>query len=480
MVKKNVSRRDFLGLTAGAVSGVVLAACAPAAPTEPQIVKETVVVEQPVKETVVVEQEVEVTAESAPAEERIELLWWCGWPGSQMQAIAKAFEDQHSSIHLNLGLFYIEGGQLLAAIAGGNAPDLVEDISYLEVIARDVMLPIDDLVASNDAISFDDGDIAKVSWEAFSWEGQHYGVPSCDIAGREGLGFNLDVIDAAGLDVDNLPTTWEEVFAWHQQITTYDAAGNLNILGMDPMAERTNACSFGDPWMWPHMWGFNYISDTLEYDIDRPETVEFLKVIKMFSDDVGVEKLAGMGAAFEGLSWGAYGAGKVGMRITYPSGPGGLWNLNPAPHHKFTYVPVPESRKGVTVQTAGGHAGVISKDTKYAEQAFELAEFLTEKEACDILFSNNGWLSPRKSWRDTVDMSKYPDYVEDNIRLFVDSLTEADETWVVRDPIEGITQTAWQDTYQAVQYGDITPEEGAKQMQDKLTKELTQFQEERG
>jgi len=480
MAKNVLSRRSFLGLAAGAVSGAVLAGCA--TPT-PEVIRETIietVVVETEGEEKIVEVEVEVTSVPDPSQEQIELLWWCGWPGPYMQAIAKSFEDQRPNIRLELGLFYIEGRQLLAAIAGGNAPDLVEDIPYLETIARDVILPIDDLVAGSDRISFDDGDIAKASFEAFFWQGQHYGVPSCDIAGREGMGFNLDVIDAAGLDVDNLPTTWEEVFDWHQQITTYDSAGNLDVLGMDPMAERTDACSFGDPWMWPHMWGFEYISDDLVYDIDRPETVEFLNVIKMFSDDVGVEKLDGMSTAYAGVSRGAFGVGRVAMRITYPSGPGDIWNVNPSDTYKFTYVPVPESRKGTTIQTAQGHAGLITKDTKYAEESFDLAVFLTEKEASDILYGYIGWLGPRKSWRDAADLSKYPEYVQENILYFIDSLDEADETWISRDPIEGITQTAWQDAYQAVQYGDLTPEEAAKKMQDDLTKELNQFLEERG
>jgi len=475
MDQKRVSRREFMRLGSLAAAGATLAAC------QPQVVEKTVEVEKVVEATVEVEKVVEVEVTSVPSaeEERVELLWWCGWPGSYMQAIAKAFEDKFRNIRLELGLFYTDAGQLLAAIAGGNPPDVVEDITYLETIARGVILPIDDLVAVHPDIAFDDGDISTASWEAFMWEGKHYGVPSCDIAGRQGLGFNLDLIDEAGLDPDNLPTTWEECFAWHQQITTYDSAGNIEILGFDPMAERTNACSFGDPWMWPHMWGFNYIDENLEHHIDREETVEFLNVIKMFSDDVGVEQLEGFGEAMAGVSRGGFGRGTVAMRITFPSGPVPVWRNNQNDTYDWTYVPVPESRKGITTQTAGGHAGLITKETKYPEECFELVVFLTQQEACDILFEANGWVSPRKSWRETFDMSEYPEHVQEDVRFFVDSLEDADEVWVVRDPIEGITESVWQSTYQAVQFGDMTPEEGAAHMQEELSRELARFLEER-
>ena len=474
MDQKKVNRRDFLRLGALTTAGAALAAC------QPQVVEKIVEVERTVEVEVekVVEVEVEKLVE-VPAAERIELLWWCGWPGPYMQAIAKAFEDKFRNIRLELGLFYYEGGELMAAIAGGNAPDVAEDTAYLEIIARGVVLPIDDMVAVHPDIAFDDGDIAPASFEAFAWEGKHYGIPSCDIAGRQGLGFNLDLIEAAGLDPDNLPTTWEECFAWHQEITTYDSAGNLEILGFDPMAERTDACSYGDPFMWPHMWGFKHITDNLEIDVDRPETVEFLNVIKMFADDVGIEKLEGMATAFEGIGRGPFSQGKAAMRITYPSGPGGVWNLNPVPTFKWTYCPSPASREGITTQTAAGHAGLVMAGTEYPEESFELVQFLTQKEACDILFRDIGWMGPRKSWRDAVDMGKYPEHVQESIRYYVDSLTEADEVWVVTDPIEGITQTVWQNTYQAVQFGDMIPEEAATYMQEELDRELAQFMEER-
>lgn len=475
MGQNRLSRRQFLRLGTLTMAGATLAACQPKVVERIVEVERTVEVE--VERTVEVDKVVEVTSVPNAAEERIELLWWCGWPGPYMQAIAKAFEDKYRNVRLELGLFYIEGGQLLAAIAGGNAPDVVADISYMETIARDVILPIDDMVAADPDVAFDDGDISTASWEAFSWQGKHYGVPSCDIAGRQGLGFNLDVVEAAGLDPNNLPTTWEECFEWHKQITTYDSAGNLDVLGFDPMAERTDACSFGDPWMWPHMWGFNYINEAMEYDIDREETVEFLNVIKMFSDDVGLEKLEGLAWGFGGAGRGAFGLGKAAMRITYPSGPGPVWRENPKQTYDFTYVPVPASRKGTTIQTAGGHAGLITKDSLHPEESFDLAVFLTQQEACDILFDANGWVSPRKSWREAVDMSAYPENVQEDILFFADSLEDADEVWVVRDPIEGITQTVWQRTYQGVQFGDITAEEGAAQMQEELTRELAAFME---
>jgi multiple sugar transport system substrate-binding protein len=408
-----------------------------------------------------------------PAAEKATLDWWPGWPGPYMEQIGKLFEQQHPNVSLKIYTQYPDMAAVMAAIASGTPPDLVADVPYLELIVRDVCLPLDDMIAASSVVSLDDGDIRKDHWEVFAWEGQHYGVPAVDTAGRQGMGYNLNVIQDAGLDPANLPRSWDEVFDWHQKITTYDQAGNLQILGMNPMAERTDATSYGDPWMWPEMWGFHYYNaDEKRFEVDREETVDFLNTIKKFFDDVGVEKMEGMTRATEGIERGAFGIGKAAMRITYPSGPAAVWQVNPDHSYQFTYVPMPANRRDVTMQTLSGHAYIIMKDGKQPELAFQLAEFMTGQEACDILFDQVGWLGPRKSWQQSVDMSKYPPEVQENIKYFTSSLDEADEIWFEKDPIEGITQTEWGNAWQGVVFGRLTPAEAATAMQAKLTEEL--------
>lgn len=454
MEQKKLNRRDFLRMAALATAGTLAAQCAPIVPQVVEVEKEVVV-------------EKEVTPEVTTLE------WWPGWPGPYMVAIAKLFEDQNPGIKVKAVSIYPDMAGVLAAIAAGTPPDMIADVPYLELIVRDVILPLDDMIATSQVVSIDDGDIRKEHWEVFSWEGQYYGVPAVDTAGRQGMGFNLTVIENAGLDPENLPQTWEDVFEWHKTITTYDDAGNLDILGMNPMAERTDATSYGDPWMWPQMWGFHYFNpDEKRFEIDRPETIEFLNVIKEFADDVGVEKMDAISQALQGIARDAFGIGRSAMRITYPSGPAAVWQVNPTQKYKFTWVPVPASRAGVTMQTLSGHANIIMKDSKSAEASFKLAEFMTQKDACDVLFSQVGWLGPRKSWQESVDMGKYPADVQENIKFFTTSLDDADEVWFDKDPIEGITQTEWNSAWQGVIFGELTPEEAAKNMQDKLTQEL--------
>jgi ABC-type glycerol-3-phosphate transport system substrate-binding protein len=466
MSKKKFSRRDFLKTAAVTATGTLIASCTPAATEAPQ--------EAPMEEA-------EEKVDSAPpASEEIILDWWPGWPSAAMTAIAKHFEDENPGVKVKIGQFYPEGAQLMAAVASGTPPDIVSDIPYLEIIARGVCLPLDEYIAASNVVALDDADIPKLLFDIFKWEDNYYGVPAVETAGRQGMGFNLDMCDQAGLDADNLPETWDEVFEWHKAITTYDSAGNLETLGMNPMAERLPFTSYGDPWCLPHMWGFNYISDDLKYDIDRPETAEFLNVINMFYEDVGVEKMDALQAGLSGIPRGPFGVGKQAMQICWHSGVASVWNTNPTQEYKFTYVPIPSNRKGTTIQTGGGHSYVIMKDAKEHDTAFKLAEYMTLDTACNLLFEAFGWFSPRKSWRETLDLSGFPELVQESLQFYPDSLGSADEVWYVRDPIEGITQTEWQKAYEGVIYGEFGAEEAAKTMQENLTKELALFMEERG
>jgi len=472
---RRLTRREFLRAGELAAAACVVAACAPAATPQvvKEIVKETVVVEGTPKvvEKVVTKVVQETVVVKEAPKEPVVLEWWPGWPGNWMLAVAKLFEDANEGIKLNPVLNYPEKQQVLAAVAAGTTPDLIEDVAYMELIVRDVFLPIDDRLAQRPDLSITDGDIPKPLWEVFAWEGEHYGVPSVDTAGREGMGINVRVAQEAGLDPTNPPRTWDEAFEWHKKMTQYDSAGNLLVLGFDPMAERTGACTEGDPFMWPHMWGFKYIENRT-FDVDRPETVDFLTVIKRFADDVGVEKIDGLNTAFSGMSRGPFGQGKVGIRITYPSGPAGVYKVNPKDEYMFTWVPMPEDRRDITVQTAGGHAGMIMKLSQHPDEAFKLAVFLTEDAACNVFFKEVGWIGPRKSWQANVDLSSYPDHVAKSIKWFTDSMTQSDEVWWNTDPIEGITQDEWQKAYEAVRHDQITPDAAAKQMQDNLTKAI--------
>jgi ABC-type glycerol-3-phosphate transport system substrate-binding protein len=86
----------------------------------------------------------------------------------------------------------------------------------------------------------------------------------------------------------------------------------------------------------------------------------------------------------------------------------------------------------------------------------------------DIIYNTTGWLGASKPYLASIDTSKYP-----GLDFYVRAANEATDTWgPIVDPIEGFTNTEWNDDVQEVTFGKTTPEDMAKKMQAALTSQL--------
>jgi ABC-type glycerol-3-phosphate transport system substrate-binding protein len=409
-----------------------------------------------------------------------EIEWWFGWSGVGLPEIAQLFMDKNPGTKVTtVDQGYGFSGKLMAAIASGTPPGLAYNVFYNELIARDLCVPMDDYIAASGDEGLTNGDIPQAVMDRWKWKGKQYGLPACDVATRYGMSYNTNLLEENGLSVPEMPQTWEEVYAWHEQMTKMDAAGNILVIGATPTLDCSGSAHGIDPWVYPFMWGVDYFDDTEgKYQIDREETYDFLALIKKFFDTVGAEKITALANdAYATANYGIYQLNKQAMYIMYPSGPGSVFNADPDHKHVQGWVPMPESRKGIKIGIIGGHASTILKGSKNPEVTFALSDFVTQKEACDVLLASTGWVGPRRSYQDTADLSKYPDYVQEGIRFFVrGAIEDADETWYAKDPIGSITQAAWDDARDSVVFGDATPEEAAAKMQAKLTDELAKVQ----
>jgi ABC-type glycerol-3-phosphate transport system substrate-binding protein len=473
---KRLNRRDVLkGLSVLGVSalGGTLAACgASTAQVADTQTEPTAAAEAPTA--------VEAANTQAASTEPQEIEWWFGWAGCGLEDIAAKFETENPDIkvkYVDQGYGY--GGKLMAAIASGNPPGLAFNVFYNELIARDLCIAMDDYIAAAPDANLTTGDIPAALMDRWKWQGKQYGIPACDTSTRYGMSYNTNLLQDAGFTAPDDPQTWDEVFEWHKAITKMDDAGNLKILGAAPSADCSASAHGIDPWVYPEMWGFHYFDDKeMKFTIDRPETVEILSMIKKFWDVADAKKVSALNDSNQDQWYGPYSVGLEAMYIIYPSGPAGLYNHNPEFEHKQTWVPVPSGRKGKKITTVGGHASTILKDSKFPEATFKLAVYITEADACNILFDKVGWVGPRKSYQDTVKLDKYPQNVQDGIWFFVRrALDEADEIYFENDPIGSITDAEWIKARDGVVYGDMTPEEAAKKMEAKLNDELAKMQD---
>jgi multiple sugar transport system substrate-binding protein len=474
MSGKQISRRKFLALSAAGGAGAVLAACgsppasggaatgattaagATAAPAAPAAAADTTATPPPVSQAANV------------------IDWWNGWGGQGGKAldqVAKEFNKQGHGFTVERTSVDQVSQKLLTAIAGGNPCDIeTGNISYAEFYSREAFQPLDELIDTSK--TFKRTDILDTSWNYAKWQGKTYGVPSVESFLRYALIVNVDIAKKAGLDPAKLPETWDDMFVWHKKMTEFDKAGNVKVVGFDPLDGMAGSWGGGDPSFWPIDYGFDFWdAANKKYNLDNPQFIEALKVIKQFYDHVGAEKMG----AFRKTSGGwtssptaSFPAGLQGMIINGYWTPGELAKTAPDKHFAYGWVPVPASRRGKKVQSTGGHNSGIPKGAAKADKAWQFIEFLTTDKAIDIIYKGVGWLGASKSYLSKVDTSAYK-----GLDFYVNSLKEAnDMRGMDVDPIEGVTNTQWTDGVQTVTFGKATPEAFAKKMQDALTQAL--------
>jgi ABC-type glycerol-3-phosphate transport system substrate-binding protein len=148
--------------------------------------------------------------------------------------------------------------------------------------------------------------------------------------------------------------------------------------------------------------------------------------------------------------------------------PGELAKTAPDKNFVYGWLPVPADRKGKKVQATGGHNSGVPKGAAKADKAWQFIEYLTTDKAIDIIYNGVGWMGASKSYLDKVDTSKYK-----GLDWYVNSIKETnDPRGMDVDPIEGFTGTMWTEDRDKLNFGQLKPEDVAKQMQDGLTKEL--------
>ena len=474
---RSLRRRDFLKLSSFVVGSSVLAACAPKVVEVEKIVKETVVVEKEVekvvKEAVEVEKEVTRVVEKvvqASAEE-YELIYWMAWGSDAADATMAMqempeFQDTLPGAKLTVTPS-MNMESLLTAIASGSGPDGASNLPYPELYARDALIPVTDWIAASGSIH--PSDFLEANWTGAQYQNETWGVPCMECFVRYGLGIDQIRWEEAGFDSASLPVTWDEVYDAHVKLTTFDDAGNLDVMGLDPYERMGGSIGYGNPWMIPHSWGFDYYDPAAAtFNIDNEKMVDAWKMLSKFYEVMGPEKVTGFRESFG--NWGqGWRQGKTVMCIDGYWGPPGAEKNNPERPKLYTWLPVPEARRGTRIQVAGGHYIVIPKIAKQPEAMYKFSELVATNDVlCNHIYDRLGWLPARKSYISGKDVSNYP-----GLDWYIESALDNDVLGaIVVNPITGITASAWYRLREEVYFGDKSVEEAVAQMQKECDEEL--------
>ncbi|GAB4318031.1 ABC transporter substrate-binding protein [Pseudothermotoga elfii] len=151
-----------------------------------------------------------------------------------IKAIIEEFESQNPEIKIKwLDVPYGSAVQkLTAAIAARQAPDVVNlnTTWAIDFAAQGALRPLDDLINHEDKELY-----WEKLWKATVLNGNSYAFPW--YASIPILMYNRDMFERAGLDPDNPPKTWDEVFEYSRIIRAkLDAYGfEPNIIALDEL-----------------------------------------------------------------------------------------------------------------------------------------------------------------------------------------------------------------------------------------------------
>ncbi|WP_404403511.1 ABC transporter substrate-binding protein [Pelagibacterium halotolerans] len=292
--------------------------------------------------------------------------------------LAREFSEMDNGITVEYRQIQFDDvvSESMRAFATGQAPDIiaVDNPEHALFASRGAFLDITDMVAESDVIDPDNyfpGPLASVTWD-----GKLYGVPKA--TNTIALYYNKDMFEAAGLDPNDPPETWDELVEAARALN--DPENNVYGLAFSAKANEEGTFQFLP---WAQMAGGGYDN------LNAPGVVEALEVWKTILD----EKLASPDTLTRGQwdSTGTFNAGNAAMVISGP------WELNRMLEEaEFDWgvalLPVPE--EGAERSSAMGDFNwAIFSTSEHPEEAFQAIEYFASQD--DRLFPEFGQLPAR-------------------------------------------------------------------------------------
>jgi multiple sugar transport system substrate-binding protein len=411
------------------------------------------------------------TSESAPAAsgEQIELQLWHHWSTSRhplLQARIEAFMEENPDIVVVETLQPQDGivEKLLTSIAGGSAPDvaMLHRRNLLAFAAEGALVPLDPYI--------DEAGIEESYWYPGEYSsniygGQTYGLPLTE--GITFLNYNTEMWEAAGLDPENFPTTWDDFVEVASQLTVMSENGQVEIAGY------TLGDSLGRNflhWLVTNGQSSIYSEDGLTAQVNTPEAVETLAFLKRITDEAlgGYQNLTAFTSASSGLDQPPF----VMEQSAIQSGQ--AWQFlvisetNPDLEYQLAPFPGGPSGDGPVATNQASWSYVIPQGTDHPDAAWRLVKYLTVDEGARQFLLDQSRASPVVQYNEAEEYAGTPHW-DEFLEISGNSRT------IAVSPVQPQVEPLLDEMVQRVLIGDMTPEEGAAWANEEIQSLLDEF-----
>lgn len=282
---------------------------------------------------------------------------------------------------------YEEGTQkVLRESITDQMPDITfQGLNRLRVLVdREVAVSMDDYIAAES--NFEAEGFHQAMFDIGTMDGQVYGLPfaiSLPIAY-----YNLDLVKQAGVDPENLPTTWDGVFDLSAKIDALDE----DINGMSYAWDITGNWLFQAPVFSQGGAMMDPQETKLAFDGDEGKFA-----VRTLAKMVTVGKMPDFR---ETDLRATFAAGKTGIHFTSTSDLAKITDMIGGKFALKTHL-FPSVKPGIGRLPAGGNLAIIlASDPAQQKAAWEVVKFWTGPEGAAIVAQTTGYMPPNKKAND--------------------------------------------------------------------------------
>jgi len=397
-------------------------------------------------------------AAAPAAQEEVTLSFWSSLMGSKEQArtqLIDAFQAAYPNIrveHTGIDDITENNQKVLAALAGGSAPDLVSNHFYYAVNYADAgqLEPLDGLMQE---AGLAPEEIEPTLLKTGVWKGQTYSLPLYGTS--RALMYNRTLVAEAGLDPEQPPRTWDELRTWAIELTRRGEGGRLEVAGF--LAAQTSGEGLRDLFkvLLSGAGGALLSEDCTRPMFNSPEGV---RALRFWVDLIHQDKVIDIG----------FGEGQTGAQAPFIVGSaammlGGNFSAYIARQAGVDFgISLFPGADGGTASFADPFVLFIPTSAKNKDAAREFIRFaMSEEQQAEFAVNSNN-LPALIAAQDDPRITGNAD-----LRPFVEALSVAQPP-----PITPVYAEMWDGLGGAIEqaiYGNASPEEALADAEDQLT-----------